>query len=248
MADAKDSAKRSLRDRAFAWYWERQAKRASDLSAFRQLTLRRRAELDRIATKVEARLTRADESEAPDAGAAWTHRPDIFLLPQNQTIWTNPASGLRPGAGLSIYHDSNGGAFTLAQRPARGRHSALRYEIFFESYEFRGSYLSLALGAPDHLRRPKAGEALAVDIDLAASRTIKTFLRLNMKTAKTSDVLHADGAIGDGPARFEFDMSFAAFEPGEKDQLWLDIIFDRPRMVEMSIRDLTLSLTTRGAE
>ena len=49
MADAQDSAKRSFRDRAFAWYWERQAKRANDLSAFRQLTLRRRAELDRIA-------------------------------------------------------------------------------------------------------------------------------------------------------------------------------------------------------
>lgn len=247
MADAQDSAKRSFRDRAFAWYWERQAKRANDLSAFRQLTLRRRAELDRIATKVEARLTRTGEGEAPAPGAAWTHRPDIFLLPQNQTIWTNPASGLRPGAGLSVYHDSDGGAFTLAQRPARGAHSAHRFELFFESYEFRGSYLSLAMGLPDHLSRPKAGEVLVVEIDLAASRRIKTFLRLNMKTSHSSDVLHADGALDEGRARFEFDMSFAAFEPTEKDQLWLDIIFDRPRMMEMSIRDLTLSLASRGA-
>ena len=246
MTDANDSAKRSLRDRAFAWYWERQAKRANDLSAFRQLTLRRRAELDRIAMKVEARLTRAGDGVTPGAGAAWSHRPDIFLLPQDQTIWTNPASGLRPGAGLSVYHDSDGGAFTLAQRPARGKGSTLRYELFFESYEFRGSYLSLAMGVPEHLRRPKAGEVLAVEIDVAASRNIKAFLRLNMKTVQTSDVLHADGAIGEGRARFEFDMSFAAFEPSEKDQLWLDIIFDRPRMVEMSIRDLTLSLTSRG--
>lgn len=247
MADANNSAKRSLRDRAFAWYWERQAKRASDLSAFRQLTLRRRAELDRIATKVEARLTRAEEGAAPSPGATWTHRPEIFLLPQDQTIWTNPSSGLRPGAGLSIYHDSNGGAFTLAQRPARGAESALRFELFFESYEFRGSYLSLAMSLPDHLRRPKAGELLVVELDLAASRRIKTFLRLNMKTAQSSDVLHADGAIGDGRTRFEFDLSFAAFEPDERDQLWLDIIFDRPRMMEMSIRDLTLSLASRGA-
>lgn len=246
MTDANDSAKRSLRDRAFAWYWERQAKRATDLSAFRQLTLRRRAELDRIATKVEARLTRASESETPSPGAEWTWRPDFFLAPQDQTIWTNPPSGLRPGAGLSVYHDSDGGAFTLAQRPARGERSTLRYEIFFESYEFRGSYLSLAMGVPDHVRRPKAGEILVVEIDFAASRRIKAFLRLNMKTTQTSDVLHADGAIGDGRARFEFDMSFAAFEPTEKDRLWLDIIFDRPRMVEMSIRDLTLSLTGRG--
>ena len=246
MADANDNAKRSLRDRAFAWYWERQAKRANDLSAFRQLTLRRRAELDRIAMKIEARLTRADEADATAPGAEWTHRADIFSLPQDQTIWSNPASGLHPGPGLSIYHDSDGGAFTLAQRPARGEDSALKFELFFESYEFRGSYLSLVLAAPDHVRRPKAGEVLAVEIDLAASRQVKAFLRLNMKASQTSDVLHADGTIGDGRARFEFDMSFAAFEPAANDRLWLDIIFDRPRMVEMSIRDLTLSLTTRG--
>lgn len=247
MADANDSAKRSFRDRAFAWYWERQAKRADDLSAFRQLTLRRRAELDRIAMKVEARLTRADEAEAPTSDAEWTYRPDIFTLPQDQTIWTNPASGLKPGDGLSVYHDSDGGAFTLAQRPARGKGNSLRYELFFESYEFRGSYLSLVMGVPDHVRRPKAGEVLAVEIDLAASRHVKAFMRLNMKATQTSDVLHADGTIGEGRARFEFDMSFAAFEPTDQDQLWLDIIFDRPRMVEMSIRDLTLSLTSRGA-
>ena len=70
MADANDSAQRSLRDRAFAWYWERQAKRAADLSAFRHLTLRRRAELDRIAKKVEARLTRSASNDAPVEGAA----------------------------------------------------------------------------------------------------------------------------------------------------------------------------------
>ncbi len=248
MADANDSAKRSLRDRAFAWYWERQAKRATDLSAFRQLTLRRRAELDRIATKVEARLSRADQADAPASGAEWTHRPEIFSLLQDQTIWTNPRSGLRPGHGLSVYHDSDGGAFTLAQRPARGKGGKLRFELFFESYEFRGSYLSLAIGVPDHVRRPKVGELLVVEIDMVASRQVKAFLRLNMKSVQTSDVLHADATIGGGRVRFDFDMSFAAFEPTAKDQLWLDIIFDRPRMVEMSIRDLTLSLTSRGAE
>lgn len=247
MADANDSAKRSLRDRAFAWYWERQAKRADDLSAFRQLTLRRRAELDRIAMKVEARLTRADEEEAPTPGAEWTYRPEIFSLPQDRTIWINPASGIHTGPGLSVYHDSDGGAFTLAQRPARGEGNTLRYEMFFESYEFRGSYLSMVMGMPDHVRRPKTGEVLAVEIDVATSRQVKAFMRLNMKATQASDVLHADGSIGEGRARFEFDMSFAAFEPTDKDQLWVDIIFDRPRMVEMSIRDLTLSLTRRGA-
>ena len=64
---------------------------------------------------------------------------------------------------------------------------------------------SLVMGVPDHVRRPKAGEVLAVEIDLAASRQVKAFMRLNMKATHTSDVLHADGNIGEGRARFEFD-------------------------------------------
>lgn len=148
--------------------------------------------------------------------------------------------------GISVYHDSDGGAFAFSQRPARVDGSSLRFELFFESYEFQGSYLSLALSIPDHLRRPKVGEVLAARLDALASRRVKTFLRLNMKSVDASDVLHADGQIGDGAARFEFDMSFAAFEPGEKDQIWLDIIFDRPRMVELSVRGLTISLVPGG--
>ena len=122
----------------------------------------------------------------------------------------------------------------------------MRFELLFESYEFQGSYLSLALSIPDHLRRPKVGEVLAARLDALASRQVKTFLRPNMKSVDASDVLHADVQIGDGAARFEFDMSFAAFELGEKDQIWLDIIFDRPRMVELSVRGLTISLVPGG--
>ena len=247
MADAHNTSKRSLRDRAFAWYWERQARQAKDLSAFRRLTLRRRAQLDRITNKVEARLTRADQAEAPNPGAEWTIRPEFFSLPQDQTIWTNPPSGLRPGHGLSVYHDSDGGAFTVAQRPARRKDAGRRFELFFESYEFGGSYLSLALNIPDHVRRPKIAESLVADLDIQASRQVKTFLRLNMKGTGTSDTLHTDGVMGDGAKQFQFDMSFAAFEPGPKDQIWLDVIFDRPRMVEIAIRDFSLSLSSRGA-
>ncbi|MEM7268145.1 MAG: DUF6478 family protein [Pseudomonadota bacterium] len=247
MATSDDSPGRGFLDRLFAWYWERRAARATDLSSFRRLALRRRATLDRVAHRAEQRLAREKEAPLSDDDAIWTLRPEILSLPQSPTIWVNPESGVRPAPGLSIYHDGADGAFTLAQRPNRTVSSGQRYELFFESYEFQGAYLSLAINTPPHLRRPKAGEVLRVEADIAASRTLKTFLRLNIKGAGVSDTLHEDAEAGSGRLRAEFDMSFAAFEPGENDMIWLDLIFDRPRMVEVAIRDLSLSLCERSA-
>ena len=230
-------------DRLFRWYWRRRARVAKDPASFHRLVLRRRAELDRIAERAEAKIASGGETSKPD-DAIWSFRPPVLVEALTPSIWVNPDAGLRPARGLSVYHDSHSGAFTLGQRPNRAA-GLSRFELFYESYEFGGGYLSLAIAIPDDLRRPKAGEVLRCVIDCAASRKIKTFFRLNIASARQTDVLHDDGVLGEGVSVFDFDLAYAAFEPGENDQVWLDIIFDRPRMVEISLRDLRLELWPR---
>lgn len=235
-----------LRDRAFAWYWERQARRVKDPGALRRLMMRRRAVLERIANRAEAALLRgAGPRRAP--GAVWSMSPDILITPQSPSAWTGPRSGFHPARGLSIYHDAPAGGFTLSQRPNRAPDAAHRFELFFESYDFEGAYLSLAVAIPEELRRPKVGEVVRVIADLAASRPIKTFLRFNLASSSRTDVLHADGELGAAPGVFDFDLAFAAFEPGPGDAVWIDLIFDRPRMIEFALRDLEVRLVPRGA-
>jgi hypothetical protein len=245
MADMNETNGKDLRARLFSWYWGRQTARAKDASKLRRAVLARRAELDVIAAQIEGRMAHRRLSDDPLGGSRWITFPSVFSTRIAPGVWREPGTNLSLGAGLTMFHDFSAGAFTLSQRPNRARSPKRRYELFFESYEFDGSYLSLVVDPPRHLKRPAMGERVVVALETRVSRPVKAFLRLNIKGARGSDTLYAEGDLLSGRAAFDFDMAFATYEMGPDDSMWLDIIIDRPRMVEFSIEDLTVALLGR---
>jgi hypothetical protein len=246
MAKAKKSGGKDLGSRIFAWYWARQAARAENTGDIRRKILQRRAELDKIAQKLESRIAHQRLTPESGVGDGWITYPDFLLVRIEPGVWRQAATDTKLGRGLSVFHDCGNGAFTLAQRPNRSSSPKHRYELFFESYEFDGSYLSMALGVPGDLRHPMSGEVLRAELDMRASRPLKAFLRLNISGPRGQDVLYAEAEVGAGHQHFDFDMSFAAFELSKDDSIWLDFIVDRPRMVEFSVQDISLTLTGRS--
>ena len=245
MADLKDTSGKDLRARLFSWYWSRQTARATDAAKLRRDVLARRAELDAIARQIEGKMASRRLGEDVVGDSRWIAHPDVFTTKIEPGVWREPEANLSLGAGLTVFHDFKAGAFTLSQRPNRSRSSKRRYELFFESYEFDGSYLSFVVDPPRHLKRPAMGERVVLALETRVSRPVKAFLRLNIKGARGSDTLYAEGDIKTGRSAFDFDMSFATYEMGPDDSMWLDIIIDRPRMVEFSIEDLTVALFGR---
>lgn len=234
-----------LRGRAFSWYWRRLSKRFSDPVAFNGLVLARRAELDELVRRTEAKIAGAQLTPISEGDAIWRCRPDCMNVPLSPSTYHEPVSGISFGDGLGIFHDDKGGVFTLTQRPSGSAKKASRFEAYFESYEFDGTYLSLALAIPDDVRRPVQGEQIVLSIDLGASRLMKSFARLNIQNARGKDTLYAEAELGGGAHDFVFDLSFTTFEAQQNDTMWVDLILDRPRMVEFSIRALDLSLRSK---
>lgn len=245
MADTNETSGKDLRARLFSWYWSRQTARATDAAKLRRDVLARRAELDDIATQIEGKMAHRRLKDDPEGDSRWITYPDVLTTKAAPGVWREPEPNLALGAGLTVFHDFSAGAFTLSQRPNRARTPKRRYELFFESYEFDGSYLSFVVDPPRHLKRPAMGERIVVAMETRVSRPVKAFLRLNIKGARGSDTLYAEGDLLTGRAAFDFDMSFATYEMGPDDSMWLDIIIDRPRMVEFSIEDLTVALLGR---
>ena len=247
MADLNNTNGKDLRARLFSWYWRRQTARAKDTAKLRRDVMSRRAELDDIAKRIEGRIAGEKFAEEAMGDARWVTTPSCLLKPASPGVWREPASNLGIGNGLTLFHDAAAGTFTVSQRPNKARSAKRRYELFFESYEFDGTYLSFAVDVPGHLQRPSGGERVVAAIDMRASRPLKAFLRLNIKGARGSDALYADGEVGTGRSLFDFDMAFATYEMGSEDNMWLDVIVDRPRMVEFSVEDLTIALLGRRA-
>lgn len=248
MASGGAEARGGFRARLFAWYWRRRARRARDPRAFLRLIERHRSTLDAIAARLERRIAegRSEAGPAPETAAdgRWTIRPECLLAPLRPAALTDPPSGAAFGEGLRLHHDGKRAAFTVSQRPARGGGQGPRYEFFFESYEFDGAFFSLTVDAPEELRRPRRDERIAVRLDMVAAWALKGYARLVIRGKDGEETLFAEASFGDGERRFDFDLAFVPFDLGPTDAIWLDLIFDRPRMAEFEIRDLTLSLET----
>lgn len=231
---------RDLRARVWSWYWRRRRARAGDPASFRRLLAERKAELDAISLEVEAQANASSAPEAKATEAVWSLRPACFHRRAEPGAWTDPPSGVRLDETVSVYHDGAAQS-ALAQRPGRGR-GPNRFEIWFESYEFDGAYLSFVASIPKTLRRPRQGEKISVSLDLRASRPLKAFLRLHAQAGAGAETLYAEGELGDGSAWFDFDFSFVPFPLGADDTVWVDLILDRPRMVEFALRDFVIAL------
>lgn len=252
MSDLGDSGRDDLWGRLFRWYWRRRASRARDPSALRRRVIARKAELDRIAQEIEGSIQRkriaagVETAAAGEGAAVWRFTPDLFTQPLSPNAWRDPPSDLRIGRAVTLFHECESGAFSLVQRPNRAAPPPQRFELYFESYEFAGAYFSLAIGPPAHLRRPSGDETLRVEIASRASRPLKAFFRLNISGARGRDTLHAEGEVGAGPLKLDFDLGFAAFQLHEGDDVWFDLIVDRPRMAELSLQDVTMTLLRAG--
>jgi hypothetical protein len=236
---------RDLRARAFSWYWQRIARQTADPARLNNLVLARRAELDELAQRTEGKIVASRLERRAVENAIWVHQPPCLTEPLDRPAVTQPASGIAICSTMSLYHDDTGGVYTITQRPDRSAAPVNRFEIFFESYEFLGSYLSFAFRVPDQLRRPVHGERIVLSADFATSRIMKGFARLNIQGATGTDTLYAEAELGHGKVYIGFDFSFASFAVRQNDAIWIDLIVDRPRMVEFSLRSIALSLLSK---
>lgn len=226
--------------RAFAWYWRRLAARARDPGRFLRIISARKAELDRVAAEIEGEIARGRKVDLPMEDARWRHRLACLTTPVRPGVLVDPAPGAPFGADLTLHHQGGDSAFTVSQRPSR--RDADRFELFFESYEFSSPYFSLSVTPPDNLRRPMTDERLTLEADISSDWLMKAYVRLNIRGLAGEETLFAERMLGDGKARFEFDFAFVPFDMSESDALWIDVIFDRPRMVAFTISDLVVSL------
>lgn len=230
-----------LTTRAFGWRWRRGADRAQSLRAFRRRVEARRAELDAIANRIDARIASGKVDDGRDDGALWLHRPECLIRPISSPVRADPPTNSAIGSDLHAHHDCREGVFLVAQRPNKAKSPRTRFELAMESFEFDGAYYSLTFALPERLLRPRPGDLLRLSVDFAATRWIKLFVRLNMRGADGSDGLTAIREVRRGEEVFDFDMKFADSRAlgGE---LWVEMIFDRPRMIDLTVRDLSLSL------
>ena len=181
----------------------------------------------------------ASRQREPGKGA-WQIRPAVFLgaLPVGGS--GDVGSGSRICPGLDLFHDATE-ARLLWRQETGAEGAALR----LTAYQFDGAYLSLATGVPEaQAATARAMHLLTVSVEARATRPIGLLLRLNASAKRGQQTLHADRILSEETQRLEipFELGALTLDHEAGLTLWVDLILHRPRMCEVVLHDIALTL------
>ncbi|SNX68917.1 hypothetical protein SAMN05878503_102357 [Cereibacter ovatus] len=236
--------------------WRRAADAAAaavDPATLRLLRGRGRAlrrQIDRLLHVAEDRLRLpmiGSTAMRRPLGTDWSWRPDLWRLPA-------PLPGMAPAPpraeiapGATLFHDCRDSEITLRQIRTTGEADLAPYGLRIEVFGFDGRFLSLVLDLPDAAAQGlQKRHLIRLETALDLERPMRIYARLNVRHGPNTEQIVRELPPGEVAPVVEFDLGYTAIDEARVDRLWLDLIFDAPRMNRVLLRDLTLGRRPRA--
>ena len=239
-----------LRRRRLLRHWTALADAASRLAPRDLRRLRAEAAaLRRAADRVLTAADRIDDPAAREApipaphGSDWTHRPALWRRPADPGFWVPGTDRCALDGETALFHDCRRPELSARQSRNPGAGDLAPFGLTVDVLHFEGSFLSLAIdlpaGAAHSLRRR---HVLVLSVEMESERPLPVFARLNIRHGPDTEqiVQRVDGAAV-GAAGTAFDLALLDLNEKRVEKLWIDLIFEEPRMNRILLRDLTLS-------
>lgn len=235
--------------------WSRAAETVDSLdpNALRDLRAvagRIRHEIDRLARAADGRLaliaTDADRPRRP-VGSDWAWRPALWRCPQDPPGLTEIANQTRLGEEATIFHDCDRSELSMRQLRNRTAEDRAPFGARFDVYRFDGSFLSVVLDFP-----PEACQGLGrrhvirMDAIIDLETPIEIFARLNVKHGPNADQVVRELPLQTPEVMVEFDLGYSDINEMRVEKIWVDLIFETPRMNQITLRDVAFSRRPRA--
>ncbi|PTE20424.1 hypothetical protein C5F48_17595 [Cereibacter changlensis JA139] len=239
------------------WMLRRWGRIADAAEAMDLATLRRargrarmlRRQLDRVIHLAEYRLALpviGSNALRRPMGADWVWRPDLWRGPM-AVAGQAPASGRTVLAeGATLFHDCRAGELTLRQIRNRRETDLAPFGLRLEVFRFDGSFLSLVLDLPaEAVEGLRLKHLIRLELALEREQPLQVFARLNIRHGPNVEQLVRE-LPPEEEVMVEFDLAYTKMNEKRVERLWLDLIFERPEMNQVILRDVTLSRRPRA--
>ena len=227
--------------------WNNIARHAEAQSLGDLISIRNRAaELRRILDTVIMRADhRADNPrqgstrmKMPD-DADWGWRPDAFSTRMGQINSVIKAQRHDLGSSIAIHHNDEEPEIVVRQFKNIGIDDLAAFGVSLETYQFSGSFLSLAIDLPkDASTGLSKNHIFEVEGKLVLDHPMPVFVRLNVKHGPNVEELLQEVPHGAKRLYLEFDLGFCDLHEARVENVWLDLIFDDPAMNRIKISDM----------
>ncbi len=175
------------------------------------------------------------------SGSLWAWRPQVWRGPLSQHGMASVQTKTRLGDEVGVFHDCGVSELTLRQVRNTREEDLAPFGIRFDVFNFKGSFLSLVLDFPaDAIDGLKKKHILRVSPVIETESPIEVFLRLNIKNGPNTEQLVQEVQVNQENAVAEFDLAYTDLNEKRLGSIWLDVIFENPRMNQIIVRDITL--------
>lgn len=241
---------RKLRD-----HWTRAAEAAPklDLAMLKALRARARAmrrDIDRVIHVAEHRLAvpliGASLPRQP-LGTDWSWRPDLWQGPVSSPGAVAMASKSPVSSDVTLFHDCGRAELILRQVRNRSADDVAPFGMAVEVFGFDGTFLSLAIDLPE---AAVAGlgqrHLIRIETRLEAERPVVAFARLNIRSGPNVEQILRQMPKAEQAQVAEFDLAYGRIYEKRIENIWLDLIFEKPAMNRITLRDVTVSRRPRA--
>lgn len=226
----------------------------TDLPALRrQRTMARRlkAHLDRLIHVADMRLALpliGNQAFPRPAEADWAWRPEVWSGPLPVSGRAAIHNKVRLGQEATLFHDCPRSEMTLRQVRNTREKDLAAFGLKLDVFEFRGSYLSLALDLPEaSVQGLTRQHLIRLDTIVEMEVPLEIFARINIKHGPNTEQVVRELPLHQDQTYVEFDLAYTRLNEKRIEKMWLDLIFEGPRMNEVILRDLTFSRRKRAA-
>ncbi len=236
-------------------YWDKSARSArsmpiSVLREERNKARNLRSKLNKLIhiadNRLQLPLEGANAMQHP-RNSDWAHRPEVWRGSIQPTGIAAAENRAVLGQEVTVFHDCKTSELTLRQiRNSRERDLAA-YGLRMDVFEFDGSFLSLVLDLPDEaVNGLRTSHLLRMDVIVETERPTEIFARLNIKQGPNTEQVVRELPLHEDEVMVEFDLAYTKMNENRVERLWIDLIFENPKMNQITIRDLTLSRQQRA--
>ena len=240
------------RARAF-WSHAAMAAGVTDLAVLRRQRYEARIlrqKLDELTHQADSRLAlpRIGSSFFPKpAGTDWSWRPQLWrgALPLKGLSAVDSRTMF--GDEVTIFHDCQISELTLRQLRNTRESVLAPFGLHMDMLRFDGSFLSLVLNLPEGatdglLRRHLVRMEAIVEVE----RSLEIFARLNVRYGPNTEQIVRELPLQDDKVMVEFDLAYTKLNEKRVESMWIDLIFERPEMNQVTLRDVTFSRNPRA--
>ncbi len=214
----------------------------------RAKTLRRL--LDQVIHEADHRLTLpmiGSNVIRKPMGTDWVWRPNLWTGPLPTPGLASVPGKAQISEGATIFHDCQASELTLRQIRNTREADIAPFGVRLDVFRFDGSFLSLVIDLPDEAARGlKLRHLIRLDAIVEMEKPLEIFARLNIKHGPNVEQIVRDMPLNGGEAMVEFDLAYSKINEKRVEKLWLDLIFEKPGMNEVILRDVTLSRRPRS--